>query len=95
MLERTWANATNCRPKIVSFASCKVFASFCRETVSISIRAALQQTQVVPLLLAHQYLRASIEAQVTVAAAILAGVYGLIIFEVTSVLDAIVPVVVF
>ncbi|VTJ88464.1 Hypothetical predicted protein, partial [Marmota monax] len=51
------------------------------ETVSISIRASLQQTQVVPLLLAHQYLRASIEAQVTIAAAILAGVYVLIIFE--------------
>ncbi|XP_040825882.1 P protein [Ochotona curzoniae] len=60
----------------------RTFEILSRETVSISIRAALQQTQVVPLLLAHQYLRASIEAQVTVAAAILAGVYGLIIFEI-------------
>ncbi|XP_054417957.1 P protein isoform X2 [Pteronotus mesoamericanus] len=52
-----------------------------REGVSISIRAALQRTQVVPLLVAHQHLRASVEAQVTVAAVILAGVYVLIIFE--------------
>ncbi|OWK00156.1 hypothetical protein Celaphus_00015602 [Cervus elaphus hippelaphus] len=29
----------------------------------------------------HQYLRASVEAQVTIAAVILAGVYVLIIFE--------------
>ncbi|XP_008267970.1 P protein isoform X1 [Oryctolagus cuniculus] len=60
----------------------KTFEILSRETVSIHIRAALQQTQVVPLLLAHQYLRASVEAQVTIAAAILAGVYGLIIFEI-------------
>lgn len=33
--------------------------------------------------MAHQYLRASVEAQVAVAAAILAAVYVLIIFEVT------------
>lgn len=65
-----------------SLASLKVFASFCREAVSISIQASLQQTQLVPLLLAHQYLRVSAEAQVTIAAAILAGVYLLIIFEV-------------
>ncbi|XP_036087968.1 P protein [Rousettus aegyptiacus] len=53
-----------------------------RETVSIRIRASLQQTQLVPLLMAHQHLRASVGAQVTAAAAILAGVYALIIFEI-------------
>ncbi|XP_036988630.2 P protein [Artibeus jamaicensis] len=53
-----------------------------RAGVSISIRAELQGTQVVPLLLAHQHLRASVEAQVTTAAVILAGVYVLIIFEI-------------
>lgn len=67
----------------VSLTIGKIFASFCREPVSINIRASLQQTQIVPLLMAHQYLRASIEAQVTIAAVILAGVYVLIIFEVT------------
>ncbi|XP_014401697.1 PREDICTED: P protein [Myotis brandtii] len=53
-----------------------------RDGVSISVRAALQQPRAVPLLLAHQHLRASVEAQVTAAAAILAGVYVLIIFEI-------------
>lgn len=67
----------------VSLISGKIFASFCREPVSINIRASLQQTQVVPLLMTHQYLRTSVEAQVTMAAVILAGVYMLIIFEVT------------
>lgn len=57
--------------------------SFHRETVSIQVRASLQQKATIPLLLAHQFLRASIEAQVTAAAVILAGVYVLIIFEVT------------
>lgn len=66
-------------------ASAKVFVSLCRWGISISIRAELQGTQVVPLLVAHQHLRASVEAQVTVAAVILAGVYVLIIFEVSSV----------
>uniref|UniRef100_A0A8C0CLA3 OCA2 melanosomal transmembrane protein n=1 Tax=Balaenoptera musculus TaxID=9771 RepID=A0A8C0CLA3_BALMU len=59
----------------------KTFEVLSREPVSISVRASLQQTQVVPLLMAHQYLRTSIEAQVTIAAVILAGVYVLIIFE--------------
>uniref|UniRef100_A0A8C3X6I8 OCA2 melanosomal transmembrane protein n=1 Tax=Catagonus wagneri TaxID=51154 RepID=A0A8C3X6I8_9CETA len=59
----------------------RTFEVLSREPVSISIRASLQQTQVVPLLMAHQYLRASVEAQVTIAAVILAGVYVLIIFE--------------
>uniref|UniRef100_A0A2K6GGP0 OCA2 melanosomal transmembrane protein n=1 Tax=Propithecus coquereli TaxID=379532 RepID=A0A2K6GGP0_PROCO len=61
----------------------RTFEVLSREAVSISIRASLQQTQAVPLLMAHQYLPASVEAQVTIAAAILAGVYVLIIFEVT------------
>ncbi|XP_057406690.1 P protein isoform X2 [Balaenoptera acutorostrata] len=60
----------------------KTFEVLSREPVSISVRASLQQTQVVPLLMAHQYLRTSIEAQVTIAAVILAGVYVLIIFEI-------------
>ncbi|ELK16843.1 P protein [Pteropus alecto] len=61
---------------------CTAVALLCRETVSIRIRASLQQTQLVPLLMAHQHLRASVGAQVTAAAAILAGVYALIIFEI-------------
>ncbi|XP_025246181.1 P protein [Theropithecus gelada] len=60
----------------------RTFEVLGRETVSISIRASLQQTQAVPLLMAYQYLRASVEAQVTIATAILAGVYALIIFEI-------------
>uniref|UniRef100_G1RHX3 OCA2 melanosomal transmembrane protein n=1 Tax=Nomascus leucogenys TaxID=61853 RepID=G1RHX3_NOMLE len=68
-------------PLTVGLVNSKVIVSFCRETVSISIQASLQQTQAVPLLMAHQYLRGSVEAQVTIATAILAGVYALIIFE--------------
>ncbi|XP_016783298.3 P protein isoform X7 [Pan troglodytes] len=60
----------------------RTFEVLTRETVSISIRASLQQTQAVPLLMAHQYLRGSVEAQVTIATAILTGVYALIIFEI-------------
>ncbi|XP_059228045.1 P protein [Mustela nigripes] len=60
----------------------RTFEILSRDTVSISIRASLQQTQTIPLLMAHQYLRASIEAQVTIAVVILAGVYMLIIFEI-------------
>nr|XP_008509467.1 PREDICTED: P protein-like [Equus przewalskii] len=72
----------------------KTFEVLSRDTVSISIRASLQQTPAIPLLMAHQYLRASVEAQVTIAAVILAGVYVLIIFEVTfmlALLDSSVP----
>ncbi|KAG8519324.1 P protein [Galemys pyrenaicus] len=58
------------------------FEVLSREAVSVRVRASLQQTPVVPLLLTHQYLRASVEAQVTIAAVILAGVYALIIFEI-------------
>lgn len=64
--------------------SLKTFDLFCREAVSISIQASLQQSRLVPLLLAHQFLGASVEAQVTIAVAILTGVYTLIIFEVTT-----------
>ncbi|XP_030173446.1 P protein [Lynx canadensis] len=60
----------------------RTFEILSRGTVSISIRASVQQTQAVPLLMAHQYLRASIEAQVIIAVVILAGVYMLIIFEI-------------
>ncbi|XP_003800217.1 P protein [Otolemur garnettii] len=60
----------------------RTFEVLSREPVSISIWASLQQTKAVPLLMAHQYLPASVEAQVTIAAAILAGVYVLIIFEI-------------
>ncbi|XP_057350727.1 P protein isoform X3 [Manis pentadactyla] len=59
----------------------RTFGVLSRETVSISMRASLQQTRVVPLLMAHRYLRASVEIQVAMAAAILTGVYVLIIFE--------------
>ncbi|XP_032698990.1 P protein isoform X1 [Lontra canadensis] len=60
----------------------RIFEILSRDTVSISIRASLQHTQTIPLLMSHQYLRASIEAQVTIAVVILAGVYMLIIFEI-------------
>ncbi|KAM6180879.1 P protein [Erethizon dorsatum] len=60
----------------------RTFAILSRENVSISIWTSLQQTQVIPLLLSHQYFRVSTGAQVIVAAAILAGVYTLIIFEI-------------
>ncbi|KAM7048391.1 P protein isoform 2-T2 [Molossus nigricans] len=60
----------------------RTFGVLSSRGVSISIRAALQQTPAVPLLVAHQYLGASVEAQVTIAAVILAGVYALIVFEV-------------
>lgn len=53
------------------------------DSISINIQAFLQETPLVPLSLSHQYLSASIETQVTIAAVILAGVYALIIFEVS------------
>ncbi|KAM8975811.1 P protein isoform 2-T2 [Pelodytes ibericus] len=52
------------------------------DTISVTIQAFLQDTQLVPLTLSHQYLSASIETQVTIAAVILTGVYALIIFEI-------------
>ncbi|KAM7067077.1 LOW QUALITY PROTEIN: P protein-like [Molossus nigricans] len=44
----------------------------------------LQQNKAVPLLVANQYLSASVEAQMTIATVILAGVYMLIVFEVPT-----------
>ncbi|KAM4795873.1 P protein [Rhinophrynus dorsalis] len=60
----------------------KTFEILDSETISINIQAFLQGTQLVPLSFSHQYLSASIETQVTIAAIILAGVYVLIIFEI-------------
>ncbi|KAG8452160.1 hypothetical protein GDO86_004089 [Hymenochirus boettgeri] len=60
----------------------KTFEILDSDTISINIQAFLQGTQLVPLSLSYQYLSASIESQVTVAAVILAGVYVLIIFEI-------------
>ncbi|EHB02439.1 P protein, partial [Heterocephalus glaber] len=60
----------------------RTFTILSREAVSIRVRTSFPQTRVVPLLLSLQYLRISFEAQVTMAAAILAGVYTLIIFEI-------------
>ncbi|CAH7460379.1 Oca2 [Phodopus roborovskii] len=60
----------------------RTFEIMSREAVSINIQASLRQTRLVPLLLAHQFLGASVEAQVTIAVAILTGVYTLVIFEI-------------
>ncbi|XP_063315322.1 P protein isoform X2 [Pelobates fuscus] len=60
----------------------KTFEILNSDTISVSIQAFLQDTQLVPLTLSHQYLSASIETQVTIAAIILTGVYVLIIFEI-------------
>ncbi|NWH32162.1 P protein, partial [Chloropsis hardwickii] len=53
-----------------------------RGTIFINIQAFLQESGSVPLSMKHQYLHASIEAQVTVASIILVGVYVLIILEI-------------
>ncbi|XP_043852496.1 P protein [Dromiciops gliroides] len=60
----------------------KTFEIITRETISVNIQAFLQKNQVIPLSMAHQYLHADIETQVTMASIILAGVYVLIIFEI-------------
>ncbi|XP_051846529.1 P protein [Antechinus flavipes] len=60
----------------------RTFEIITRETISINIQAFLQKNQVIPLSMTHQYLHADIETQVTIASVILAGVYGLIIFEI-------------
>ncbi|XP_064294399.1 P protein isoform X2 [Phalacrocorax carbo] len=52
-----------------------------RGTIFINIQAFLQEPGSVPLSMKHQYLYATIEAQVTIASVILAGVYVLIILE--------------
>uniref|UniRef100_A0A663FIJ8 OCA2 melanosomal transmembrane protein n=1 Tax=Aquila chrysaetos chrysaetos TaxID=223781 RepID=A0A663FIJ8_AQUCH len=56
--------------------------SFTRGTIFINIQAFLQEPGSVPLSMKHQYLRANIEAQVTIASIILVGVYVLIILEI-------------
>ncbi|NXC69293.1 P protein, partial [Anhinga anhinga] len=53
-----------------------------RSTISINIQAFLQESGSVPLSMKHQYLYATIEAQVTIASIILVGVYVLIILEI-------------
>nr|XP_014343904.1 PREDICTED: P protein [Latimeria chalumnae] len=60
----------------------KTFEMFSRNPVSLNIHAFLHESQVVPLSMTHQYLYANVETQVAIAAAILAGVYVLIIFEI-------------
>ncbi|XP_054240735.1 P protein [Indicator indicator] len=53
-----------------------------RGTIFINIQAFLQEPGSVPLSIKHQYLHATIEAQVTIASIILVGVYVLIILEI-------------
>uniref|UniRef100_A0A663FHA5 OCA2 melanosomal transmembrane protein n=1 Tax=Aquila chrysaetos chrysaetos TaxID=223781 RepID=A0A663FHA5_AQUCH len=66
----------------VWFLSFKPSLSFTRGTIFINIQAFLQEPGSVPLSMKHQYLRANIEAQVTIASIILVGVYVLIILEI-------------
>lgn len=54
------------------------------EPIIITIQAFLQDNEVVPLSMTHQSLYVSVETQVAIAAAILTGVYVLIIFEVNG-----------
>ncbi|XP_053311165.1 P protein [Spea bombifrons] len=68
--------------RIEHVARQRTFEILNSDTITVNIQAFLQDTQLVPLTLAHQYLSASIETQVTIAAVILAGVYVLIIFEI-------------
>ncbi|XP_023583611.1 P protein [Trichechus manatus latirostris] len=64
------------------FVISRTFEIRSREAILITIQASFLQNQAVPVLMAHQYLRAEVETQVIIAAAILAGVYMLIIFEI-------------
>ncbi|KAM6962889.1 P protein [Aplochiton taeniatus] len=50
--------------------------------ITITVQAFLQDSQVVPLSMTHQSLFVTVETQVVIAAVILTGVYGLIIFEI-------------
>uniref|UniRef100_A0A8D0HS73 OCA2 melanosomal transmembrane protein n=1 Tax=Sphenodon punctatus TaxID=8508 RepID=A0A8D0HS73_SPHPU len=50
--------------------------------ITINIQAFLQESEIVPLSMTHQYLHADVETQVTIASVILAGVYVLIILEI-------------
>uniref|UniRef100_A0A670XUK2 OCA2 melanosomal transmembrane protein n=1 Tax=Pseudonaja textilis TaxID=8673 RepID=A0A670XUK2_PSETE len=60
----------------------RIFETINRKETSLRIQAFLQETEIIPLSMTHQYLHANIEAQVTIASVILAGVYVLIVFEV-------------
>ncbi|XP_062983571.1 P protein [Elgaria multicarinata webbii] len=60
----------------------RTFEMLNSEETSISIQAFLQESEIVPLSMTHQYLHANVETQVTIASVILAGVYVLIIFEI-------------
>ncbi|CAI5772147.1 isoform X1 [Podarcis lilfordi] len=60
----------------------RTFEMLSSKETSISIQAFLQELETVPLSMTHQYLHANVEAQVTIASVILAGVYVLIIFEI-------------
>ncbi|XP_009929448.2 P protein [Opisthocomus hoazin] len=60
----------------------RTFPILNRGTIFLNIQAFLQEPGSVPLSMKHQYLQANIEAQVTTASIILAGVYVLIILEI-------------
>ena len=54
------------------------------DPIIITVQAFLQDNEVVPLSMTHQSLYVNVETQVAIAAAILTGVYVLIIFEVNG-----------
>ncbi|XP_070799424.1 P protein [Pituophis catenifer annectens] len=60
----------------------RIFETMNRKESSLRIQAFLQESEIIPLSMTHQYLHANIEAQVTIASVILAGVYVLIVFEI-------------
>ncbi|XP_043348885.1 P protein [Dermochelys coriacea] len=60
----------------------RIFEILNSNAISINIQAFLQESEIVPLSMKHQYLHANIETQVTIASVILAGVYVLIILEI-------------
>uniref|UniRef100_A0A674I2V0 Citrate transporter-like domain-containing protein n=1 Tax=Terrapene triunguis TaxID=2587831 RepID=A0A674I2V0_9SAUR len=62
----------------------RIFEILNSNAISINIQAFLQESEIVPLSMKHQYLHANIETQVTIASVILAGVYVLIILEVSQ-----------
>lgn len=55
----------------------------CSDPIVITVQAFLQDNEVVPLSMTHQSLFVNVETQVAIAGIILAGVYILIIFEVS------------
>ncbi|XP_046893283.1 P protein [Hypomesus transpacificus] len=60
----------------------RTFEMLSSEPILITVQAFLLDTQVVPLSITHQSLFVTVETQVVIAGAILAGVYVLIIFEI-------------